>query len=324
MYLLFLDEFGDFGQLQPFDDEGSVKIRDDWRPICGYAGMLIPARNYIQLCEDFALMRVRSVINTQFAKYKAIAGTHSFNYKEFQENFNIIKSQMYSKKFEVKGNRAFSTSYINSVGTTAHRKRNRVIRRANNFIKLLGQNHAEIFYYGIEKSEYFKKKRRLDSKRSLHVALVRGVIERASLEAISKSSQIKIIFDHHNKDDETKARIQKKSDRVDVAQIPELQTRKEYCMEVILEKRLYRYLKEPMFSIESHWSLGIQAADWICALLGKVKTYISHPTKFTQYKTFSDSLGENLDSISSSKSEIEKQPPKTNQQLVMDLFPKTD
>jgi hypothetical protein len=304
MWLCFVDEFGDFSA--KFDLAGrSVENYSSWRPVCGYGGFLIPSAHYKAFCDHFARLRMIGIRNIAFAKHNSVLNAdRRISFEEFALLFSQQRHRLYSKSEEVGGTDFFSGSYLNSSNHAGSRRRE-VIRRAKKFLSLVEQFDGEIFFSGIEKQGYLARPRNKARPRSLHVNLMPRVLRIAHDEAVARKSQIKMIFDHHPEDDETMARIRAKQERKQVHAIAALQTRQEYSQEIIVRERFFDYLKEPMFHVQSHWSLGIQAADWICSLLGKVKSYESDSIKFDSYEVLGKKLGDRIEDLRSPFSAIE-------------------
>lgn len=304
MWLCFVDEFGDFSA--KFDSSGgAVENYGSWRPICGYGGFLIPAGYYKEFCDHFTRLRMIGTRNIAFAKHNAVLNPDKrVSFEEFALLFAQQRHRLYSKSEEVGGTEFFSGSYLNSSNHAGSRKRE-VIRRAKKFLSLIEQFNGEVFFSGIEKEGYFARSRNRGRPRTLHVNLIPRVLRVAHSEAAARKSQIKMIFDHHPEDDETIARIRAKQNKQPVHAIAELQTRQEYSQEIIVRERYFDYLKEPMFHVQSHWSLGIQAADWVCSLLGKVKSYECDPAKFNSYELLGKKLGDRIEDLRSRSSAID-------------------
>jgi hypothetical protein len=302
VHLLFLDEFGDFS-----DPRTSIKSQS-YRPICGYAGILIPAQNYRSFCDHFMEFRVIAMNAGAYARYTASQGTQGvkLSFDEFIQLLASPTNRMTILQEEIKGSELFSTSFFSKQAAGLGRKRRNILRYARMFLTLLHKHDATIFYSGILKEPYFKRFKTTDQgpARPLHVELVRNVLEVAYKIAQAKQSQIKMIFDHHQKDDETKARIQARQERKPSFSIAKLQTREEYSKEVMLEKGYYPYIKEPAFNIRSHWSLGVQAADWICSLLGKLKSYEVSPSDFEYFSGFHDKLYNSMNDLAENESAL--------------------
>ncbi|WP_342709911.1 DUF3800 domain-containing protein [Bradyrhizobium sp. B124] len=300
MYFCFVDEFGDFSA--SFDDKGKEQSsHESWRPVCGYGGIIIPAGHYLKFCEHFSRLRMIGVKNIAFAKHIATEGSISF--EEFNRIFSEDRFRLYSKADEVGGTDFFSGSYLNSSRRSSRRRRS-VLRRASIFLSLIEQFDGEIFFAGVDKAGYFARPRNRKRPRSLHVNLVPNVLQIAHQEASARRSQIKLIFDHHHEDDDNTNRVRARSTGQQIHAIAALQTRQEYSQEVIVRNRFYDYLKEPMFFVHSHWSLGIQAADWVCSLLGKVKSFEKDPMRFSSYTKIGEKLGPRIEALKSRHSMI--------------------
>jgi Protein of unknown function (DUF3800) len=294
MYLLFADEFGDYTAPHALSAELG------YRPICGYAGILIPAVQYKVFCDNFLRLRMIADANILMKKFP------DFEYISKIYQKNRVASAI---KLEVKGKDIFSSSYMVKMGR-AEKKRN-IIRYAHYFLRLLDSHAAEIVYYGIKKESYFAAaaRRGKSTARPLHVDLVRGLLDVAHHIGKERLSSIKLIFDHHPKDDETVTRVKAKNEKKAVHAMPELQTRQEYAREVILEKGYYDYIKEPMFFLKSDWSLGIQAADWVCTLLARSKyvectSELCGPEFSGRYRYFHDKLGGYISALTTAHSTV--------------------
>lgn len=302
MFLLFLDEFGDFDITR--DQNGMVRTdHQSWRPICGYAGFLIPAEKYRHFCDDFAQLRLINLRNLRYAKHTSTnSGEMRLSYEDFRNYFQREVGSLYTKSAEVKGKDIFSGSYAIR-GKRKGQNINSVMRRARRLVSIIEKHDGEIFYFGIDKSAYLHK-RKGKLSRHLIVDLVRGVIENAYQEGMRRNSQIKLIFDHHGLDDETIDRIKFKQRGVPVHSVATHQTRQEYSQEVVNELKLHRFIKEPAFHVESHWSLGVQAADWVCSLISKNKCYAFDGNSFARYKEFHEKLNDKFEGASSMHSNI--------------------
>ena len=302
MLLLFLDEFGDFDITR--DQNGAVRTdHQSWRPICGYAGILMPAEKYRHFCDDFAQLRLINLRNLHYAKHTSISSEETrLSYDEFRKYFQREVGSLYMKSAEVKGKDIFSGSYPIR-GKRRGQNINSVMRRARRLVSMIEKHDGEVFYFGIEKSAYMQRKKGKLS-RHLIVDLIRGVIEGAYQEGMRRNSEVKLIFDHHGLDDETVERIRLKQRGAHVHSIATHQTRQEYSQEVVNELKLHKYIKEPVFHVESHWSLGVQAADWVCSLISKNKCYAFDGVSFIRYKEFHEKLNDKFEGASSMHSRI--------------------
>lgn len=310
VYLLFLDEFGDFS-----DPRSTIKS-ESTRPMCGYAGFLIPAANYRTFCDHFVELRIIAMNAGAYAKYTA---THRegdrLTFDEFMKLITSPTNRINVMQDEIKGSEVFSTSFFAKKTTGIERKKRNILRYARMFLRLLDNHEATLVYCGIIRDPYFARLKGRSLARPLHVELVRNALDVAYQIAQEKRSQIKMIFDHHQKDDETKERITAKQNRVHVYSIAKLQTRQEYSREVLMEKGYYPYIKEPIFNIRSHWSLGVQAADWICSLMGKLKAYEITPQDFRKFETYYTRLSEAVNYLVEDRSNLKHFDPKKARQL---------
>ncbi len=291
MQLIFADEFGDFSS--PLTD----KSDPGFRPIFGYGGIAIRSDRYRQLADNFYKLRIVADRNILFRKM-AVS-----NLIEQMYRTDEIAAAM---RFEIKGRDVFSTSYLSRGGISPAWKKANVFQYARWFLRMLAAHGAEIIYSGAKKDAYYGQLARNGRtlKRSPHVELIRDFLGVSHRFARERVAQTKLIFDHHPKDDETIARTQARNKKISFQSRPELQTRQEYCREIILEKGYYDYMKEPLFHVQSEWSAGVQVADWVCTLITKIKSFEIDNAEFSKYHMFHNKLGQYVDNLTISQSHI--------------------
>lgn len=68
-----------------------------------------------------------------------------------------------------------------------------------------------------------------------------------------------------------------------------------------------RRLLEPPFQAESHLYNSVQAADWVCTLLGRLWAYRLRPEQYPDYAGFEKYLGGRIDTAASA-SRIDRRP----------------
>jgi len=271
MYLLFVDEFGHENPTA----EGQA-------PVFGYGGFIIPASAFSEFSTEFFDIKVAAFRPLYQARLKA-SRDRSDAARKSRSTLNDIlarlsteSSQAYFRdkalrravaRYEIKGSDVFSTSYLAKLARKAEQsghpaalgKQGRtMVRFATWLAKTLRHYNGEIFYVGFHRTQRPMMKR----NERIHTWLMSDVIDRAYEFAKAKNAVVKIIFDHHYTDigpsigpggSQQKGFVEK--------------SRSDRAREIVMSKDYFENLTEPVFNAKSHLSQGIQAADWICALL---------------------------------------------------------
>lgn len=289
MYCAFVDEFGDFS---------FGTTHQSWRPVCGYAGLIVPAENINSFQKRFRELKaaidhqivVRAKIGSA-ARQRATQGGSTTFVAEIMAAIENDRTTFRSIKRETKGRDVFSSQYLRRDDISAAKKRT-IYRLARLFLKLLYDHECQIIVYGERKDgqkwEELKQRRSL---RAPEVEFMRGLVEVVNGLTVGERRAVQIFLDHHPKDDETKARktAQTQGQRVDT--MPQFQTRAEYAREVILERRLFEIVVQPPVSVKSHWSLFIQAADWVCTLISYLALYECDKKTYSEFAGLSNKVG---------------------------------
>ncbi|WP_147157866.1 DUF3800 domain-containing protein [Novosphingobium sediminis] len=272
MYLLFIDEFG---------HENTSHANQS--PIFGYGGFIIPAAAFSQFSMEYFDIKVAAFKPLYEARLRH-QRDHSERSQISREKLKAILDRLRVERpevyfrdaslrravatYEVKGSDVFSTSYIaklarrappGSLGSSGRT----MVRFAKWLMRALRYYQGEVFYVGFHRSQAPL----LKGGDQIHLHLVRDVIDRAYKFAKSKNSVVKIIFDHHYSDVGPSTGP---GGKLIAGQVR--QSRADRAREIVMSKGYFEHLTEPVFNAKSHLSQGVQAADWICALLKIVLT----------------------------------------------------
>jgi hypothetical protein len=270
MHLLFIDEFG----------HENTKARGQ-SPVFGYGGFIIPADRFSEFASEFFDIKVaafRPLYRMKLgsspttgerdlrARDQIRAAMERLSSQDISEYFQDPGIRQIVARYEIKGSDLFSSSYISKMARraaergsppgTLGRIRGRV-RFAKWLLRSLQYYDAEIFYTGFHRSQVPL----LKNNEKIHVALVKNVIDHAYEYALSKNSTVQIIFDHHYTDVGHSIGP--------MGSLPGMvkTSRAERAREIVMSKAYYHNLTEPIFNAKSHLSQGVQAADWVCAIL---------------------------------------------------------
>ncbi len=193
--------------------------------------------------------------------------------------------------YEVKGSEVFSTSYFTklhkrSVERGNHTYERRRIktpaRHATRLMSSLSHYGGQVFFVGFHRNEGPHLRRH----EKVHVAMVPDVIEKAHEIASSRGTTMKVIFDHHYTDvGDSIGPYGKQTGLV-------RKSRCDRAREIIISKGFFNHLTEPIFNAKSHYSQGIQAADWICSML-KI-SFLAHVEHKIALQTFSGLIDQHL------------------------------
>jgi hypothetical protein len=271
MYLLFLDEFGH----ENTRAEGQA-------PVFGYGGFLIPAEAFSRFSTEFFDIKVAAFKPLYQARLKA-QRDHSERTQRAREKLRAILDRLGSEppeayfrdralrravaNYEIKGSDVFSASYLAKLARKAEQQgrpatlgeqARTMVRFATWLARTLRYYNGEIFYVGFHRNHapILKKDDRI------HNHLVAEVIDRAHAFAQAHNAVVKIIFDHHYTDIGPSIGPGGRDLPGHVRQ-----SRSDRARDIVMSKGYFEHLTEPVFNAKSHLSQGVQAADWICALL---------------------------------------------------------
>ena len=289
MYLLFVDEFGH----ENTKAEGQA-------PVFGYGGFIIPAASFSEFSTEFFDIKVAAFKPLYQARLRA-QRDHGERAQRARENLKAILDRLSTEapqayfrdnalrravaRYEIKGSDLFSASYLAKLGRNAERlgkpatlgsQGRTMVRFAAWLTKALRYYGGEIFYVGFHRNQapLLRKNDRI------HTVLVAEVIDRAYAFAKAHNTVVQIVFDHHYTDIGPSIGPGGMQQRGFVDK-----SRSDRARDLVISKDYFEYLTEPVFNAKSHLSQGVQAADWICALLKILLIQISEhrgePNAFT-------------------------------------------
>lgn len=313
MHILFLD---DFGHEAAYAYDKSGKLVEGYHPVFGYAGFVMPAENIAGFATEFFDLKtiaLRNMIVNKYysvrksaASFKSEAESNKFRakFREISEKIiNIDEKEVmhdplvrrFSAKYEIKGDEVFSRSYFdkviprtisgNKVGNGA--KSRKFLNMVKWFLKIIKKHNGSIFFYGVEKKHKYSK----NPRHPIQTFLMKDLIKRAHHYAVNGNTTISIIMDRHHTDGD---KINKEGELIVQGRIP-------YAKEIIHSNSYYNNMTEPIVTVNSVESQCIQAADWICYLLGQILPYICDKKSWSKYKNFHENVA---DIIFSNTSEL--------------------
>jgi hypothetical protein len=289
MYILVLDEFG---------HEAPPKPGSKQSPVFGYGGLIFPAEQFSAFSTHFFDIKIIAFSNVFRAKVDAAladAADHidmnkilphrNLEYvKRLVERIDKLNNEelirdpevrRIAASYEIKGHEIFSLSYLNKLNfrisegnDAAKMTKRKYFNFIKWFIEIVDLHEGSFFYYGFHKRHYPQ----LKQNERIHVTLVKDVVRYANMFAKENNSTVKIIFDKHYTDEVVSKTLP------DGTKIP-LKTREERARELIISGEYYNNITDPIFSAKSHWSQGVQAADWACTLLGYIWQYRTEGNK---------------------------------------------
>ncbi len=260
MLIAVIDEFGHEAAA---DDRASQQ-----NPVFGYGGLLIPASEMAAFATRFFDFKMIPLVNAVRGKIDAgmeIESLGETKPSEFMKrtdssNFPSMISdpvvRRINAKWELKGEEVFSRSYVkkwnnrrSEFGAKATRKIQRFYQLLRRFLKLLNEHNIKIIYCGFDKRRF----RKHEFVRP-HVMFIPDMIRLVYEEAVSANTTACIWVDRHHTDYARDG----------------LESRLSVCRELMLRERMYDHITEPVVMFKSEESQCIQAADWICYLLGQI------------------------------------------------------
>jgi hypothetical protein len=271
MHLLFIDEFG----------HENTKAQNQ-APVFGYGGFMIPAESFSEFSAEFFDIKVAAFKPLYQARLKDQPTTtegdmrardrikavlERLSHKDPIEYFHDPELRQTVARYEIKGSQVFSASYLLKMWRQAVDRDpslaaspgvpRGMVRFALWLLRSLQYYGGEVFYVGFHRSRAPLLRR----NEGIHVALVKNVIERAYAYAALHNSTVQIVFDHHYTD----VGPSKGPKGLVTGIVPK--SRADRAREIVMSKGYYENLTEPVFNAKSHLSQGVQAADWLCALL---------------------------------------------------------
>lgn len=228
---------------------------ESYHPAFGYAGILVRASKFDELSQAFLVQKATAVA----AQSGKAFGKGLFDLRKLGRK-KILDLLVEKKSKIVLQNRDLERGCDSFAKSHAHRITNRLL----NVIDSVG---GEIFLIGYEK-DYFVQ-RGVAPALSLH--LMEEVIDALVNEARRLNEEVVIFFDDHQLDKEG--------------------VRYRLVSEVVRRKKYYKHIRKPPAFCDSMWSQGIQIADWVCFLLGKVMggyCYNHHPAHKHYQRVYGD------------------------------------
>ncbi|KAF0223709.1 MAG: hypothetical protein FD176_1735 [Rhodospirillaceae bacterium] len=241
--------------LDEFGNQGFLNpTSNSFHPAFGYAGLLIKASQFDELSRNFLLVKANLISDNY--QGPAPKGTFNLNKLGRAETLKIIYER---KSRTVLYNRELESGSSNFRKKQAHRTTNRLFN-------LIESSGGKIFLHGYEK-KFFKTD---GAKPNLMLDTLDPLIKHIHSDAKKLKDEIVIFFDRHQLDKENK--------RTDV------------ISSIISDNKYHKYVRKyPSFS-DSKWSQGIQIADWICFLAGKIMgQYCANP--HPSYKHYRNEYG---------------------------------
>jgi Protein of unknown function (DUF3800) len=205
-----------------------------YHPAFGYVGILVNAREFEQLSLSFLNLKCTIVRNGQ-----SFIG--SIN-KGFVNVKRLGQTKLTRLLHEIDNREALQNSDLE--GGKATYKRAQAHATTLRLLSKIKDANAEIFVFGVEKSTLQLGER----KPKLQVDLLEELIERAMLEAKEKRDEIFVIFDKHSSDPARGVKM------------------KDY----ISHRKYHGFIRKTPSFCDSQWSQGIQIADWLSFLVGKL------------------------------------------------------
>lgn len=167
-------------------------------------------------------------------------------------SFEIARSKTHPAEWEKKGSALFTTTNINRYPE--------LIRFASRFLNRIERCGGRIIYVGIRKTANPED----HDSQALYRAVLRETIKRLDQYCstdCAKQSRILIFMDEHCERD---ALVTEASRSMFNRDSPR------------------RHLIEPPVQVESHRYQTLQAADWICGLVGRLGAYWTDPQSFPE------------------------------------------
>lgn len=306
MHVLYLDEFG---------HEDTLNKKQS--PVFGYGGFLMPAENVSSFATHFFDLKIVANVNKIKRKNTAISNEISRaeegvvqNRANIERKKRALELQQklisrldqlsqdkiiqdpeirhLSAKYEVKGDEAFAKSYIvkktiaSKMGDRRARKQLKGLTQFGKyFLRTLENHDGESFYCGFHRSRAPQLKK--DEK--IHVRIIEDVLEAANSFAKSHNTTVKIVFDRHHTDGNLDDRLELNNT---------LPGRLEFARRTVMRHKYYDNITEPIFTTKSHWSQGVQAADWLAYMLGLTWSHRTGGKKYKNLKLFYEGVGKEL------------------------------
>lgn len=207
-----------------------------YHPAFGYAGILVNVRDFDRLSQAFLTLKSVAVIDGDTPHHspeRGLVNLKRLGHKKLTKLIREINAKT------ILQNRLLEEGNPHYLKTQAH---SHTVRMIN----ILKRNDSEIFLFGIEKSLVPKQENGKNTRMMLH--LLSELTDRVAAEARKRQDEIMIFFDRHSQDKERLETIEKR----------------------IFARKYFRFIRKAPSFCDSEWSQGVQFADWICNLMGKV------------------------------------------------------
>jgi hypothetical protein len=214
---------------------------------------------YVVFLDEFGSVDTPTEQSIKDSSYNPVFGYGGFiipsqNILPFVSSFVRLKSFVSghdlktSERLEYKGAKVFLP---NLFSVKSRSRAHDVYRVGVLLLQNIEENGGKLYYYGMHKN---KPSEAHDAAR-LHFAVLRKCIKHMFVFSKHRDRGVHIVLDQHTLHSR----------------------RKSVAAQVMDEPDIRRYITEPPFESESHWSQCIQAADWICSILSKIWAYQISP-----------------------------------------------
>ncbi len=178
--------------------------------------------------------------------------------------FEIERSKKHRAEWEKKGSSLYTTKNIEKYPELRH--------FTNRFFNQIENIGGRIFYVGMHKATPLAK----HDSQWLYRKVLRESIKRLNqycAEDCDEVSRMMIVMDEHQERDALVTEASREMYRRDHPQ---------------------KHLIEPPFEVESHRYQTVQAADWICGLVGRLGAYRADRKNFSQFAWAEEMFGQRI------------------------------
>jgi hypothetical protein len=198
---------------------------------------------------------------------------------DFSNEFANLKSKIFGNKFrqkEKKGRLVFPGDAFSENKNSEERRQ--FTSTGHRFLKIVEKHGGLIFYSGMKKFEEHEKH---DSKK-LQLACLRKAFATLNRACEAQNKDFLILFDEHQ------THLQKIN----------------FINSIYLDPKSKTKIADYPYDLKSDMYNNIQAADWVCALLGRIWSYKADNEEWGTHSQYMDKFNYKIEELKLSGSQV--------------------
>lgn len=190
---------------------------------------------------------------------------------DLSNSMSSIKRSFFKTSAEIKGSKAFQGDALRP-GKDNYFLRNRTLNVGYSLLEAIEKVDGQICYFGVEKTRLPPREH---NSKQLHLAGMRKAFQRVNKRCFSEGSRFVLIFDEH----------------------PLHKDKLRYIKSVQNGQPTKVRILDTPYDLNSRHYECIQAADWICTLLGRIWATRVSPAEWKSQQTYEQKFGKRMSNI---------------------------